>query len=86
MDVGTSCTLLTIIAFWSRWTDSVSARTYAGVRVEEIAALTAEIAKAKSRLEYAEAQLTRTATLARGDNATQQAFDQAENDVAARPR
>ncbi len=55
---------------------------YAGVRAEEIAALAAEIAKAKSRLEYAQQQLTRTATLARTDTATQQALDQAENDAA----
>jgi HlyD family secretion protein len=56
---------------------------YAGVRAEEIAGLAAEIAKAKSKLEYAQAQLTRTAYLARSDTASQQAFDQAENDVAA---
>jgi len=56
---------------------------YAGVRAEEIDGLAAEIAKAKSRLEYAEAQLTRISTLARSDNTTQQALDQAENDVAA---
>ncbi len=56
---------------------------YAGVRAEEIAALAAEIAKAKSRLEYAQQQLTRTADLARSDTATQQALDQAENDAAA---
>ena len=34
---------------------------YAGVRAEQIASLAAEIAKAKSRLEYAEQQLSRTA-------------------------
>jgi HlyD family secretion protein len=55
---------------------------YAGVRTEEVAALAAAIAKAKSRLEYAQAQLTRTAYLARSDTATQQALDQAENDAA----
>jgi HlyD family secretion protein len=55
---------------------------YAGVRAEQIASLAAEIAKAKSRLEYAEQQLSRTATLARTDTATQQALDQAENDAA----
>src|SRR5438128_10515612 len=33
---------------------------YAGVRAEQIASLAAEIAKAKSRLEYAEQQLSRT--------------------------
>jgi HlyD family secretion protein len=56
---------------------------YAGVRAEEIAALAAEIAKAKSKLTYVEAQLARTSTLARGDVATQQSLDQATNDVAA---
>jgi HlyD family secretion protein len=56
---------------------------YAGVRAEEIAALAAEIAKAKAKLEYAQAQLTRTATLAQSNTATQQALDQAQNDVAA---
>jgi len=56
---------------------------YAGVRAEQIASLAAEIAKAKSRLEYAEQQLNRTATLARSDTATQQALDQATNDAAS---
>ena len=35
---------------------------YAGVRAEEIAALAAEIAKAKSRLDYAQEQLTRASS------------------------
>jgi HlyD family secretion protein len=56
---------------------------YAGVRAEEVATLAAEIAKAKSRLEYAEQQLARTTYLARSDTATQQALDQTENDAAA---
>src|SRR5262245_49101169 len=56
---------------------------YAGVRAEEVATLAAEIAKAKSKLDYAQAQLARTATLVRGDNASQQALDQATHDVAA---
>lgn len=56
---------------------------YAGVRAEEIAALAAGIAKAKARLEYVEAQLIRTTTLARSDIASQQALDQATNDVAS---
>jgi HlyD family secretion protein len=56
---------------------------YAGVRAEQIAALVADIAKAKSKLTYADAQLTRISTLARSDTATQQALDQATNDVAA---
>ena len=38
---------------------------YAGVRAEEIASLAAGIAKAKAKLDYAQAQLTRTTTLAR---------------------
>src|SRR5262247_3687419 len=56
---------------------------YAGVRAEQVAGLAAEIAKAKSKLTYVEAQLVRVSTLVRGDNASQQAFDQATNDVAA---
>jgi HlyD family secretion protein len=55
---------------------------YAGVRAEQVASLAAEIAKAKSRLDYAQAQLTRASTLAISDFAAQQAVDQAENDVA----
>ena len=56
---------------------------YAGVRAEQIASLAAAIAKAKAKLDYAQAQLTRTATLAQSNNATQQALDEAENDVAS---
>ncbi len=56
---------------------------YAGVRAEEIAARAAEISKAKSRLTYAEAQLARVAYLARGDIASQQTLDQAQNDAAS---
>ena len=55
---------------------------YAGVRAEQVASLAAEIAKAKARLDYTQAQLTRTSTLASNDFAAQQALDQAENDVA----
>jgi multidrug resistance efflux pump len=53
---------------------------YAGVRAEQVASLAAEIAKAKSRLEY---QLSRTTYLARSEAASQQALDQAQNDVAS---
>src|SRR5262245_48721537 len=56
---------------------------YAGVRAEEVVRLAAEIAKAKSRLTFVEAQLGRVSTLARNDFASQQALDQATNDVAA---
>src|SRR5215470_5909206 len=56
---------------------------YAGVRDEEIAALAAGISKAKAKLEFAQQQLTRTATLAQSATASQQALDQAENDAAA---
>jgi HlyD family secretion protein len=56
---------------------------YVGVRAEQIASLAAEIAKAKSRLEYAKQQLSRTAYLARSDTASQQELDQAQNDVAS---
>jgi HlyD family secretion protein len=56
---------------------------YAGVRAEQVASLAAEIAKEKSKLTYVQAQLVRVSTLARSDAATQQALDQATNDVAA---
>jgi HlyD family secretion protein len=56
---------------------------YAGVRDEEIAGLAAETAKAKAKLQYADLQLNRTTILARGDNASQQALDQAKNDAAS---
>jgi HlyD family secretion protein len=56
---------------------------YAGVRQEQIASLRAEIAKASARLEYAQAQLTRTSTLARQSFESQQALDQAENAAAS---
>jgi HlyD family secretion protein len=56
---------------------------FAGVRAEEVASLAAEISKAKSRLEFAELQLTRTAELARSDTSPQQALDQARKDVAS---
>jgi HlyD family secretion protein len=57
--------------------------TYAGVRREQIDSLKDEINKAKARLEYAEVQLTRAATLARENFETQQALDQAGNDATA---
>jgi HlyD family secretion protein len=56
---------------------------YAGVRAEQIATYAAEIAKAKSRLAYAEQQLARVSTLARGNNAPLQSLDEVENDVAS---
>lgn len=58
------------------------AHVYAGVRAEEIARLAAEIAKARSRLTYVEAQLARVSTLASSDFASQQALNQAQYDVA----
>ena len=58
---------------------------YVGVRREQVDSLKAEIAKANARLEYAQAQLTRTSTLARDNFESQQALDQAEN-VAASAR
>lgn len=57
--------------------------TYAGVRREQVDSLKYEIAKANARLEYVQVQLSRAATLARENFETQQALDQAENDVAA---
>jgi HlyD family secretion protein len=56
---------------------------YAGVRREQVDSLKAEIAKASARLDYAQAQLTRTSTLARQSFEPQQALDQAENDAAS---
>jgi HlyD family secretion protein len=56
---------------------------YAGVRSEQVASLKDQIAKANARLEYVQAQLTRTSTLARQNFETQQALDQAENDAAS---
>jgi HlyD family secretion protein len=56
---------------------------YAGVRREQVDSLKAEIAKASARLDYVQAQLTRTSTLARQSFESQQALDQAENDVAS---
>jgi len=55
---------------------------FAGVRAEEIASQAAGIAKAKSRLDYAQQQLTRASQLARNDVASQQSLDQAQNDAA----
>jgi len=56
---------------------------YVGVRREQVDSLKAEIAKANARLEYAQAQLTRTTTLARDNFESQQALDQAENTAAS---
>ena len=56
---------------------------YAGVRREQVASLKDEIAKANARLEYEQAQLTRTSTLARQSFESQQTLDQAENDAAS---
>jgi len=56
---------------------------YAGVRREQVDSLKAAIAKAKSRLDYVQAQFTRTSTLARQNFESQQSLDQAENDVAS---
>ncbi|WP_426435365.1 HlyD family secretion protein [Bradyrhizobium genosp. P] len=56
---------------------------YAGVRREQIDSLKSAIAKASSRLDYVQAQLTRTSTLARQSFESQQTLDQAENDVAS---
>jgi HlyD family secretion protein len=55
---------------------------YVGVRREQVASLKDEIAKASARLDYMQAQLTRTSTLARQAFESQQALDQAENDAA----
>jgi len=56
---------------------------YAGVRHEQVDSLQAQIAKAKARLEYVQLQLARTSTLAGQNFESQQALDQATNDVAS---
>src|SRR5450631_2954786 len=56
---------------------------YAGVRREQVDSLKAAIAKASARLDYVQAQLTRTSTLARQSFESQQSLDQAENEVAS---
>ena len=56
---------------------------YAGVRREQVDSLKAAIAKATARLDYVQAQLTRTSTLARESFESQQALDQAEKDAAS---
>src|ERR1700744_2069183 len=56
---------------------------YAGVRREQVDSLKDEIAKANARLEYVQAQLTRTSTLACQSFESQQSLDQAENDAAS---
>jgi HlyD family secretion protein len=56
---------------------------YAGVRREQVDSLKAQIAKANARLEYMQAQLKRTSTLASQSFESQQALDQAENDAAS---
>jgi HlyD family secretion protein len=56
---------------------------YAGVRREQVDSLKAAIAKAGARLDYVQAQLTRTSTLARENFESQQALDQAINDAAS---
>jgi HlyD family secretion protein len=56
---------------------------YVGVRREQVDSLKAAIAKASARLDYVQAQLTRTSTLARQSFESQQSLDQAENDVSS---
>src|SRR6202030_3939835 len=56
---------------------------YVGVRREQVESLKAAISKASARLDYVQAQLTRTSTLARQSFESQQSLDQAENDVAS---
>src|SRR5258707_11680965 len=56
---------------------------YIGIRREQVDSLKAAIAKASARLDYVQAQLTRTSTLARQSFESQQSLDQAENDAAS---
>src|SRR6202012_907658 len=55
---------------------------YAGVRREQVDSLKAAISKANARLDYVKLQFTRTSTLAGQNFESQQALDQATNDVA----
>ena len=55
---------------------------YAGVRHEEVESLKNEIAKADSRRDFLEVQLTRATTLASQNFTSQQALDEAQNDAA----
>jgi HlyD family secretion protein len=56
---------------------------YAGMREEQRASLAAEIVKAKSRLQYAQQQLTRAAYLASTNTESQQTLDQARKDASS---
>jgi HlyD family secretion protein len=56
---------------------------YAGMREEQRASLAAEIVKAKSRLQYAQQQLTRTTYLASTNTESQQTLDQAGKDATS---
>jgi multidrug resistance efflux pump len=56
---------------------------YAGVRSEEIAIFAAEVDKAKSRLTYADQQLSRYSRLVRDNFAPPQSLDQAQKNLAA---
>jgi len=55
---------------------------YAGVRSEQVAASAAEVAKAESRLSYAEQQLARFSRLTQADFTSRQALDQAQQQVS----
>lgn len=65
------------------WAIANRNNVYIGVRREQVESLKAQIAKANARLEYVQAQLTRTSTLARQSFESQQALDQAENEAAS---
>ena len=56
---------------------------YAGMREEQRASLSAEIVKAKSRLQYAQQQLTRATYLASTKTESEQTLDQARKDGAS---
>src|SRR5262249_27439342 len=56
---------------------------YAGMREEQRASLAAEIVKAKSRLQYAQQQLTRATYLASTNTESQQTLDQARKDTSS---
>jgi multidrug resistance efflux pump len=59
-------------------------RAYAGVRVEQVATLSAEVVKANDHRKCRELQLARKSGLARGANTSQQSVDIAQKEPPAR--
>jgi HlyD family secretion protein len=81
-DVVAQLSALELTASVGQARAALANNVYAGVRAEQIASLAAEIAKAKSRLDYTQMQFTRVDTLTKQNFASLEALDQAEDDVA----